>query len=381
MIMMPMAPTIRHSFHITTQEFGFLVSSYALSAFVSAILATLWVDRYDRKKALMFLYFGFVAGTLSSSFSSSFSFFLISRIITGFFGGVAGAVILSIVGDVIPYERRAQGMGILMSGFAAASVIGIPTAIYFSENYSWQAPFILIGVMGFFVSIGIMLNIPSLTAHLVKGSKNKFLHFYTETFKDKNQLSALLLSFCVVSAHFAIIPFISDYLINNLGFNMKSQIIWMYVTGGILSTFNSPLIGKFADKYGKVRVFIILNFFAMIPLYFMSNFNSSSLWQLLIIMALFFVFSGGRMIPSQALVTAAVLPQHRGGFMSLNSAVQQLSVGLTTLVGGLIIVNDEQGKLENYPIVGLIGIIFSVFAILVSLKVKPIPSDVKVKFD
>lgn len=371
---MPMAPTIRHSFHISTQEFGFLVSSYALSAFVSAILATFWVDRFDRKNALLFLYIGFVLGTISSSFSSSYAFFIFSRIVTGFFGGVAGAVILSIVGDVIPYERRAQGMGILMSGFAAASVIGIPTAIYFSENYSWQAPFVLIGSLGFFVIIGIVLNLPKLNQHIQKGKKIARSNFYSETFQDKNQLWALMLSFCVVSAHFSIIPFISDYLINNLGFDMKSQIIYMYITGGILSTFNSPLIGKLADRHGKAKVFVILNIVAIVPVYLMSNFHSTSLIYLLFVMALFFVFSGGRMIPSQAMVTSAVLPQNRGGFMSLNSAVQQLSVGLSTLVGGLIIVNDSEGNLMNYPIVGYMGIVFTILAIIISQKIKPVPS-------
>jgi predicted MFS family arabinose efflux permease len=57
--------------------------------------------------------------------------------------------------------------------------------------------------------------------------------------------------------------------------------------------------------------------------------------------------------------------------MSLNSAVQQLTAGLSTLMGGLIIYNDDAKKLHNYPYVGYIGIAMAVIAVIVGRNVKP----------
>ncbi len=375
MILMPMAPTIRKMFTISTQEFGFLVSAYGISAFVSAIIGTFWVDKFDRKKILVVLYLGFLIGTLTSALSPNYYYFLASRIFTGFFGGLAGAVILSIVGDSIPFEKRGRGMGILMSGFAMASVIGIPLAIYLSESFTWQAPFLLICSLGVFVAFGIMYFIPNVDGHLKEENKRSPFALYKMVFSHWNTVMALILSFCVVCAHFAIIPFISDYFVNNLHFDLKKEIIFMYICGGLLSVVNSPFVGKMADRFGKGKVFIILSCFAVVPLYLVTHFESHSLALLIGMMALFFIFSGGRMIPSSALITSAVMPAYRGGFMSLNSALQQLAVGLCTLTGGLIITNDVDGKLVNYPMVGFIGIAFTVISILVSLKVKPV--DIK----
>jgi DHA1 family inner membrane transport protein len=56
-----------------------------------------------------------------------------------------------------------------------------------------------------------------------------------------------------------------------------------------------------------------------------------------------------------AMVTNSVEGRYRGGFMSLNSAVQQFASGAASLIGGAIIVEGAGHRLEHYGIVGLIG--------------------------
>ncbi len=374
MIMMPMAPTLKKTMDITTQGFGFLVSSYGIAAFVSAIAATFFVDRFDRKKVLMFLYVGFLAGTFSCAFAPTYEFLIAARIFTGLFGGVAGSVILSIVGDVIPFEKRARGMGILMSGFALASVAGVPLGIYLSEKYSWHAPFLLVAFIGLFVLVAAYIFVPNVTNHM-KGPRSKSpFSLYKQVLSDRNLVWGLLFSICIVYSHFSIIPYISDYLVNNQGFSMKGDLIYMYIIGGVLSSICAPIIGKIADKRGRYKVLFVLSFLSCIPLYAISNFSSTYFWAMIGVAATFFVFSGGRMVPAQAMITSVVTPHLRGGYMSLNSAVQQLTVGLSTLIGGLLIYNDEAKKLHNYPYVGYIGIAFGMLALVCGKYIKPAPS-------
>ena len=370
MVIMPMGPIFKKTFQIGTGPFNILVGSYAISAFCSAIIATFWLDKFDRKKVLLVLYFGFLVGTFCCAISPTYNFLLCSRIFTGFFGGIAGAVILSIVGDIIPFERRGQGMGILMSGFALAAVAGVPIGIFLSETISWHAPFFLVIGIGVFVLLAIIFVIPSITIHLEDETYSK-LNLYKSVFANRNQMRALLFSFCYVMAHFAIIPNISDYFVSNLHFNMKSQLIWMYIVGGILSTFSSPLWGKIADKIGKFKMFAILSALAIFPIFIISNFTGTTLLSLLPVSAMFFIFSGGRMIPASALVTSAIEPQLRGGFMSLNAALQQLAIGLISLLGALIISNNDEKQLQHYEIMGYIGIAFTLIALFIGVGVKP----------
>ena len=225
MVIMPMGPLLKNSFFIESRQFNMLVGSYGISAFVSAIAATFWVDKFDRKKVLAWLYCGFLIGTFACAQSPSYEFFLGARVFTGLFGGIAGAVILSIVGDLIPLERRARGMGILMSGFSLAAVAGVPIGIFLSESFSWHAPFYMVCIMGIFVLFAIFFLIPPVNAHLNRSAESEKGNIYSSVFNSTNQQLALLFSFTYVLAHFAIIPNLSDYLVSNLKFEMKTQLV------------------------------------------------------------------------------------------------------------------------------------------------------------
>jgi predicted MFS family arabinose efflux permease len=56
-----------------------------------------------------------------------------------------------------------------------------------------------------------------------------------------------------------------------------------------------------------------------------------------------------------ALIGAAADPRRRGSFMTLNSAVQSLAMGLAALVGGQILGRDGNGHLTHYWIAALLG--------------------------
>lgn len=49
------------------------------------------------------------------------------------------------------------------------------------------------------------------------------------------------------------------------------------------------------------------------------------------------------------MISIAVEPRYRGGFMSVNSAIQQLSSGLANIVAGLIVSSDASGRLVGFP--------------------------------
>jgi predicted MFS family arabinose efflux permease len=61
-----------------------------------------------------------------------------------------------------------------------------------------------------------------------------------------------------------------------------------------------------------------------------------------------------RIVPAQAMMTAVPSPQDRGAFMSINSAVQQLSGGISSFVAGLIVYKSANGEIQNYPILGFV---------------------------
>jgi predicted MFS family arabinose efflux permease len=88
----------------------------------------------------------------------------------------------------------------------------------------------------------------------------------------------------------------------------------------------------------------------------LTNLPPVPLWVAIVASTAFMVATSGRMVPAQAMLTGAAAPAVRGGFLSLNAAVQSAAMGLASLVGGSLINQDPAtGRLAGYPVVGLLA--------------------------
>ena len=143
------------------RQFGIAVFAYGFGAFISSLICVNKVDSFDRKKVLVVIYAGFTLGTFFCGFANSYIMLVVARFITGLFGGVSGSIIQSIVGDAIPPQKRGQAMGILMMGFALASIVGVPGGLYLAANNHWYTPFLILGGLCALVFIGILFVIPA----------------------------------------------------------------------------------------------------------------------------------------------------------------------------------------------------------------------------
>ena len=357
MLIMPLGDIFLDLFEISASEFSFLVSAYAFGAFFSSLLAIFILDIFDRKKALLVMYTGFIVGTFLCAFANSYMVLLLLRLITGFFGGVMGALVLSIVSDIYPFHERGNAMGILMAAFSAASALGVPVGLYFAFGYSWEMPFIALGALGLLVIAVIYFTFPKMTGHFESLDPERTP---VKTIKaitgDGNQLNALSLGFILILGHFLIIPFIAPYMSRNVGFEQE-ELTWIYLVGGILTIFSSPLVGKLTDRLGVNSVFTVTMLLSFFPVIMITHMGASPVWYALIFTGLFFVLGSARMIPPNTIITAAAPTASRGSFMSVKSALQQLAVGLASLIGGAIVVLNEDGTFSNYEYVGYLSIL------------------------
>src|SRR6202034_2833599 len=176
MIISPLGAIVMPSLQISPQQFGLAVSSYAFSAGVSGFLAAGFADRFDRKKLLLIFYAGFLSGTLLCGLAYSYHTLLLGRLITGVFAGVVGSVSFAIVTDVFPLQMRGRVMGVIQTAFAASSVLGIPIGLVLSNRWRWNAPFLLIVVVGVAVGWVIQARMRPVDAHLKRHPDRSPLH-------------------------------------------------------------------------------------------------------------------------------------------------------------------------------------------------------------
>jgi len=358
MIMMPLGPQLTELFGISASEFGFLVSAYTFSAGLSGLLAATYIDRFGRKRMMLTLYPLFGAAALACSFAPTFAWLMVARVASGFFGGVLMALSQTIVAEVIPFERRGRAMGVVMTSFSVATVAGVPLALFLASHFNWHAPFLAIALMVSVCALGAAKTLPSLKGHLashpVGDSAPNMLANLRLVLVDPNHLRAYAMSASMVFAGFAVIPYIALYLQGNAGFKPE-QIPYVYLTGGICTLISARLIGHWSDRAGKAYAFRRLALLMPLPLLAMTLSADLPMVGVLLVSSVLFVVMSGRMIPGMALIGAAADPRRRGSFMTLNSAVQSLAMGLAALVGGQILGRDGNGHLTHYWIAALLG--------------------------
>jgi predicted MFS family arabinose efflux permease len=369
MIMMPLGPQLTQAFAITDAKFGLLVSAYTFAAGASGLLASLYIDRFERRRLLLVLYFLFAVATLACGLAPTYESLMAARIAAGLFGGILSAMVQTIVADVIPFERRGKAMGVIMTSFSLSTVMGVPLGLFVAAKSDWHTPFFGIAAISFLLIVAAWNVIPSLKGHLHARGETGPLQGIVEVLRDPNHLLAFGFSFCLIFAGFSIIPYITIYLQTNAALS-PSEIPLIYLVGGTATLFSAQIIGKLSDKLGKLKMLQIIAGIAMVPMVLITLTESMGIVSILIITTCFFVFVSGRMIPGMAMVSAAGNPKNRGTFMTLNSSMQSGAMGLAALVGGHLITRSPEGLIENYWLCSVIAILFNVIALLIARQVR-----------
>ena len=369
MVMMPLGNFLIPHFSISAQYFSWIVAAYPVTAFVSGLIAAFFVDRFDRKKVLLFAYSGFLIGTFCCGIAPDAGFLMMARVATGLFGGLISAQVLSIIADVFPYEKRGRAMGTIFMAFSVASIFGIPFSLYLAALISWHAPFIFIGIVGLVLLPLIYKYFPPIRGHLQETpvARDNVLTVFQSVFSNRSQVLALLLSGILMLGHFMIIPFINPYLEFNVGFT-KEQTPLVYMVGGGCTLISSFFIGKMADKYGKLKVFMICLLLSVIPVFLITNMPVIPFYYVLIIFGFWFTVSTGRNIPAQAMISTVVKSEKRGQFMSFNSSFQQLFTGLASIISGFIVTQDADGRILRYNWVGYLSVTIVLSTIFIARK-------------
>lgn len=372
MVLMPLGPQLMRVFTVSPGQFALLVSAYTFGAAASALVAALHIDRYDRKHVLLVIYAGFTGTTLLCAIAPTFWTLLATRVVSGVFGGIASAIVYAILGDLVPDSRRGSATGVVAMGFPLAAVAGVPGGLLIGGHLGWRATFVTIGLLATILCALAWRMLPPVRHHVtsedpVPGGAGDRMR---KVFGNRNHLNAFALIAVLMFAGFSVIPFISPYMVSNVGLS-ESDLPLLYLAGGSATLFTSRLFGRMADRHGKVRTFRTVAAISILPLLVTTNLPPVPVPVAMASSVLFMVFVSGRFVPLMALVNAAVDTRVRGAFLVFNSAIQQFFSGLASLAGGLILGHDAAGRMTHYWVVGLLAAGATLACMVLAGRVKP----------
>lgn len=356
MIMMPLGPELMQRLDISAAQFGAMVSAYTLASGVVGLLGTLWLDRFDRKRTLVALYGGFIAATISCGAAMVPAWLLISRALAGACAGLLWAVLMAVVVDLVPVERRGRALGTVMASHGLAAVVGVPLGLSLASQWGWRAPFWAMGGLAIVLWIGAMRLLPPMNRHLTAPpSEPEEARAPSAPLFTPSLALGWGLTFCVVFSGFLLIPYLSAFMVGNLGLR-QSDLPWVYLCGGAAALLTSRLIGHLVDRHSPARVLACLLLGTMVPHLWFTHLTPSPLPAVIGVFVLFMTLTSGRIIPTIALITSRVPPALRGRFMAVNTATSDGASGLAAWTSGLLITSSSEGALIGFDKMGWMAV-------------------------
>jgi predicted MFS family arabinose efflux permease len=376
-----LAPMFSRDLHIPTQSIGTIMGSYMLASATSGFLGTLYLDRFDRRKALAVALGGVVVGLALTGLAPNLPLLIGARIVSGIFAGPSNALSIAIVIDNIPSERRGAALGSVAAFGALAQIIGLPAGLIIAQTFgSWRDPFFAAALFGAALTVLVIANLPAQRGHLEGASSFAIrdrLRGMGRLFARFDCLVAFGLQMTGIVPLVAITTIMSIFLVNNLAYP-QGGLIMLYIVGGGLNVWTARYIGRGIDKFGPGAVSLgasILLSFAVAVGYLGIGWaivagmgdaiknslqGSAAFWDQLrhfgvypellpvvAVFALFFITSSGRLVVGQAITMRIPRPEERAGFQSLSSAIQSFTMAMSALAIPRMLGSTPDGKLTG----------------------------------
>lgn len=383
-VIMPLGPQFMRVFDCGPAAFALMVATYNLAAAIAGFFGAFILDLFDRKRALLTIFAGFILGTFACALSPGLSELTAARIVTGAFGGLMQAVLFTIVGDTFNENRRATAMGTVMSAFSFASIAGVPISLWLADRFDWRTPFLLLTFLGIGTWIGIWRVLPPIISHLSSPvTANGALAAgaaRTKSLRDvirgtwrlataRASLAPFALVVCLMFAGFTVIPFMSAYLVTNLGLQER-DLATVFLLAGTATLLTSRMTGRLSDRFGKLKMFLLLSAASTVPVFALTHMGRASVPLVVAVATLFTVLISARAIPAMALITSSVPRVQRGAFLSLTSCVQQGASALASFATGSLLALSAQGSIIGYGFAGEIAVFCTILAMLAARKIR-----------
>jgi predicted MFS family arabinose efflux permease len=156
-----LAKPIQDSLHVSDGQLGRIGGLYFALFYCCISIPVGWLaDRTNRSKVLALACAIWSAATMCCGGAGSYLQFAVAYMTVGF--GEAGGVppSYSIISDYFAPGRRGRALGLYNIGPPIGAALGIAFGASIAAAFSWRYAFVLLGAVGLFASIGVLILVP-----------------------------------------------------------------------------------------------------------------------------------------------------------------------------------------------------------------------------
>ncbi len=355
MMVSPLGPDFAHALDIPVSQLGLVGGSYTAAAALTGLGGSFFLDRFDRKKALIVSLLGLSVGTFLGGFATGFGSLLLARVVAGAFGGPATSIAIAIVADAIPAERRGWAMGIVMGGFAAASILGVPAGLKLAELGGWRMPFFGVGALMLGVIAFAFRALPPLTSHFARRHEGEApLAALRALLRKPTVLASLAMTLFANMGSFVLILNIAAFVQWNLGFP-RAHLDRLYLFGGVASFVTMRFVGPLVDRFGSTSMAAI-GTIALVATTWVGFAEASPVASVQLIFVSFFIAMAFRNVAYSTLTSKVPEPDERARFLSIQSAVQHAASAAAAALGTWLLAELPDKRLVHMDHVAFVSI-------------------------
>ncbi len=292
-------------FDASTSQAGLVTGIFIVGSLIGRLLIGRFIESIGRKKTLFIGLILFILTLLLYFVNFGITFLLITRLLHGIAGGMVGTATGTIVAQIIPTTRKAEGIGYFSMSATLATAIGPFIGLYMTQHTDFQMIFIFSLALGIISLLtALFVKVPALEVSVkpveVKGFK---LSNYIEPKALPIAVITLVIAFCYSS----VLSFINFYAIE---IDLVSTASFFFLVYSIAVLLSRPITGRLMDLKGAN--FIMYPGFIVLAagLFLLS---SASISITLLLAGVLIGLGFGNMQSSTQAVAVKLTPPHRMG--------------------------------------------------------------------
>ncbi|WP_032403965.1 MFS transporter [Rhodococcoides fascians] len=262
-VIMGLLPEVAADFSVTEATAGWLITGYALSVVVGALVVTAAVTRLPRKTVLLALMCLFIAGNLISALSGSYDTMLLGRVVAALCHGAFFGIGAVVAAGLVEPAKKAGAIAMMFAGLTAANVLGVPFGTFLGQSYGWRSAFWAITVIGIVALIGIAALVPRETGIGEESDLRRELR----AFRSPQVWLSIATTVLGFGGMFGAFTYIAFTLTDVSGF-ASSSVPWLLVLFGGGLFIGNYLGGRAADRNLTATLLTLLGALTVVLVFF-----------------------------------------------------------------------------------------------------------------
>ena len=349
-MMRPLLPMIRSDLGLNLTQAGYIMSAFTLTNGLIQLPAGWLADRLGARLMVLLSITGVAVAGFFIGFSNSFASLVIFLVLSAIMGGGYHPASVAAISASVAPEFRGRSLGVHLIGGTSAFWL-IPLLVTpIAATWDWRMPFktILVPIAILGIVLFVLIGRRTRAIAIEREKTGSEAPPDDTAIPWRKLVPFMVMSVMTGTMIMSTSSFLSFYAVDRLNVPVTTIPLLMAITPGV-GLFMAPLGGYLSDRFGSVRVILVLGFTA-IPLVYLMGVtpNVPSLIALMIAIGL---VTNTRMPTSESYIAGNTPERRRSTMLGIYFFAGTGVAGpLAPLIGNLI---DRIGYEQTFAMASL----------------------------